>query len=907
MNRAAAAERPVFCALSVFDVDMNEKKLYLIDGYAFAYRAHYALIRSPLVNSKGFPTSAVYGFANYILRLIEAYGCPYLAVVMDSRVPTFRHEAYAAYKANREAMPDDLKIQMPVIDRLLEAFNIPIIRRDGFEADDLIATLTRRAVSEKFDVFLVTKDKDLMQLIGPGVRMLAPDTSNAFSVLGPGEVIGKMGVRPDQILDYLSLVGDSADNIPGVPGIGAKSAISILGKVTVDQILENPAVAEPAKLAAKFMEFREQLALSKMLATLRFDVELDFEIERLKRKEFDLPRCIELLTELEFHSMLKNNPIFGHVAKFEPAVRTVESVERLREIADIIRNKGEVSIDITANGQLPRTAKLSGIALAVDSTETFFVPLEDDLPGAGGGLGDNDLFGNGGDKSAGKINRQEALKTLADVIESPQIGKIGHDLKFGSMVLRREGLTLRAVSFDTMLAAYTVDPGKRRHDLADLAREYLGLDIKANYAACAALLLRDKLQSVIAGNSCQSLFRDIELPLSPVLADMEWHGVLIDTSLLASLSTEYTDELAQITREIYGMAGEEFNLNSPKQIAGILFDKLGMHGGKGTKSGAKSTNVEVLEKLADDYPIVRKILDYREKQKLLSTYVDALLHQILPETGRVHTSFNQAVTATGRLSSTNPNLQNIPIRTETGRKIREAFIAPAGSLIVSADYSQIELRILAHLSGDPVLIQAFVDDMDIHTQTASLVYNIFPEMVTPEMRRAAKTINFGLMYGMGPMNLSKQLGVSFTEAKRFIDSYFDQFPLIRTYIDTSMQSARDLGYAETLLGRKRYLAEINSSNRMIRESMERTAINTPVQGTAADIMKIAMIRVREKLNEWPGTKMLLQVHDELVFEAPEQSAKDFAQWVSNEMSAAHQLKAPLKVDAGVGKHWGLAH
>jgi len=383
--------------------------------------------------------------------------------------------------------------------------------------------------------------------------------------------------------------------------------------------------------------------------------------------------------------------------------------------------------------------------------------------------------------------------------------------------------------------------------------------------------------------------------------------VLVDTALLSSLSIEYANELARITGEIYDMAGAEFNLNSPKQIASILFDKMGLHAGKGTKSGSKSTSVDVLEKLADEHPIARKILDYREKQKLLSTYIDALLHQILPETGRVHTSFNQAVTATGRLSSTNPNLQNIPIRTEAGRKIREAFIAPEDSLLVSADYSQIELRILAQLSDDPVLVQAFIDDADIHTQTASAVYGIFPEMVTPEMRRAAKTINFGLMYGMGPVNLSKQLGVSFTEAKHFIESYFDQFPSIRKYIDKSIQSAHDLGYAETLLGRKRYLPEINSSNRIIREATERTAINTPVQGTAADIMKLAMIKIHAKMGQWPGTKMLLQVHDELVFEVPEGIAKDFAPWVSEEMSSAYRLKVPLRVDAGIGRHWGLAH
>ena len=888
---------------------MIEKKLYLVDGYAFAYRAYYALIRSPLISSKGFPTGALYGFANYLLKLIEAYGCPYMAVVMDSGKPTFRHDAYPAYKANREAMPDDLKMQMPRIHDMLSAFNIPVVSREGFEADDVIATLTKQALDDGFEVFLVTKDKDLMQLIGPRVRMLAPDGFGVFLNIGPEEVLGKMGVPPEKILDYLSLVGDASDNIPGVPGIGPKTAAKILEAAGVDQLLDNPSLAETQKFAARIAEYREQLRLSKMLATLRFDVDLDVGPEGLKRGEIDRPRSIELLREFEFFSLIRN-PLFGSVVKFEPVTRTVSSIEELRVLVNKIKENGEVSIDILADGPVPRAAVLSGITLAVDTAEAFYIPL--DCPDS-----------NGHDKN-------EVLKILSEVIESERIGKIGHDLKFGLQVLRREGLTLRGIAFDTLLAAYVADPGKRRNDLHDLTREWLDLEIKRNVkdavdndnaldlstedknshaaeTACAALLLRDKLLPALEGMNCAKLLTDMELALLPVLADLEWHGILIDTDMLSTLSAQYTREMEGIVSEIYEAAGGEFNLNSPKQVGEVLFDKLGLHGGKKTKSGKMSTNVEVLEKLAGGYPIVQKILDYREKQKLLSTYIDALPAQILPETGRIHTSFNQAVTATGRLSSANPNLQNIPIRTESGRKIREAFIAPAGSLLVAADYSQIELRILAHLSNDPVLVQAFADDMDIHTQTASAVYGIFPEMVTPDMRRAAKTINFGLMYGMGPLNLSKQLNVSFAEAKRFIESYFNQFPAIQNYMDEAISNARALGYSETLLGRKRSLPEVNSSNRNVREAAERTAINTPVQGTAADIIKLAMIRVHSKLSDWRGTRMLLQVHDELVFETPEKNAESFAQWVKDEMSAAYQLKVPLKVDAGIGKHWGEAH
>ena len=888
---------------------MNEKSLYLIDGHALAYRAYYALVKTPLTNSKGIPTGAVYGFANYLLRLIETYGCPYMAVVMDSSKPTFRHEAYPLYKANRQQMPEDLRLQMPYINELISAFNINIVKQDGLEADDLIAVLTQKAAENGFNVFLVTKDKDLMQLVGPNVSMLAPEGTGVFQTFGPDEVFAKMGIKPEQIVDYLALIGDSSDNIPGVPGIGPKSAIKILEIAGVDQILANPEAFESHKLISKVGEFREQLAISKMLATLKTDVDVNFEIDGLKRRDVDSRRSLALLKELEFVSMMKN-PLFGAETKFDSSVEIVDSIDKVRELVCKIKEKGEVSLDLQIAGDLPRASELVGITLALESADAFYIPL--------------------GHKNGGNLDKKSVLEILAEIVESERIGKIGDNFKVDCQVLRREGLNLRGITFDTMLAAYLVDPGKRQYELFELVRDLLGFEIKtleqavgkkstasdllvdeiasfAGQAACAALLVKEKLLPVLAERNSMSLFTDVELSLELVLSDLEWHGMLIDKEILSSLSKEYTAELELIANEIYKIAGESFNLNSPKQMADVLFGKLGLPGGKKTKSGSQSTNAEILEKLSDDYPIVKKILDYREKQKLLSTYIDALPAQILPETGRVHTSFNQAVTATGRLSSTNPNLQNIPVRTESGRKIREAFTAPAGSLLVSADYSQIELRILAHLSNDSVLIQAFIDDMDIHTQTASAIYGIFPEMVTPEMRRAAKTINFGLMYGMGPVKLSRDLKISFADAKRFIDSYFTQFPSIRKYMDTSIQNARDLGYSETLLGRRRYLPEINASNHIVREAAERTAINTPVQGTAADIIKIAMVRIHSKLDKWPGVKMLLQVHDELVFETPQECASDFTSWVKEEMGAAYKLKAPLKVDAGAGKHWGEAH
>ena len=910
---------------------MNDKRLYIVDGYAFAYRAYYALIRSPLISSKGFPTGAIYGFANYLLRLIEAYGCPYLAVAMDSSVPTFRHTAYAPYKANREAMPDDLRQQMPRIFELLEAFNIPVVKKDGFEADDVVASLTKRALAEGFEVFLVTKDKDLMQLIGPKVTMLAPDGSGVFSPMGPKDVLNKMGVPPEKILDYLAIVGDSSDNIPGVLGIGPKGAAKILETLTVDQILDDPSRVKPEKIADKIREHKEELAISKMLATLRDNVEFDFSLDTLKRGEFDIPHCKELLTELEFFSMLRN-PLFGARKKFEPRILTINSIAQLRDLVETIGKRGEVSIDAVTAGNHPRVAQLKGIVLAVDSSEAYYARIDCDAKSDTGDAVAVNLFdglnGQGAVDDGKSLDRNETLKILADVLESPRISKIGHDLKHLSMALRGEGITLRGLAFDAMLAAYVIDPGKRRYDLAELVGEHLCVDIKTvgdwrdgdgfidplagpmptADAACASILLREKLLPVMDERGCANLFREIELSLEAVLADIEWNGILIDTELLSRLSSEYAADIERITRGIYAFAGEEFNINSPKQLGDILFGKLGMHSGKKTKGGSQSTSVEVLEKLAADHPVAMSILDYREKQKLLSTYIDAIPTQVLPQTGRVHTSFNQAVTATGRLSSTNPNLQNIPIRTESGRKIREAFIAPQGCMLVSADYSQIELRILAHLSGDPSLVRAFTDDKDVHAQTASAIYGVMPEFVTPEMRRAAKTINFGLMYGMGPINLSKQIGITFAEAKRFIESYFNQFPSIRAFMDTAIQKTRDHGYAETIFGRKRYLPEINSMTRTVKEAAERTAINTPVQGTAADIIKVAMINLYKKMPDiWPQSKMLLQVHDELVFETPEENAEGFARWAKEEMSRACELKVPLKVDAGIGKHWGEAH
>lgn len=893
---------------------MADKKLFLIDGYALVYRAYYAFVKNPLINSKGQPTSAIFGFANYLVRLIESYSCPYIAVALDSSKPTFRHEIYSQYKANREEMPDDLKAQMPLINKLIEALNIAVIKKDGLEADDLIAILTRKAVQQSFDVFLVTRDKDLMQLIGPNVKMLAPDGSGSLMVLGAEDVKGKIGVGPEKVVDYLALTGDTSDNIPGVPGVGPKTALKILELAgSVDDLLKNPSVLKSEKLIQKIQQNRESLCISKTLVTLKDDVDFEVSLDAFLRKPFDLPQCISLFRELEFTSLIRH-PLFGGAKKDKPAVTVITKTEQLKKLTDSIAIAGEMAIDIRCSSDQARGSELIGISIAVPEKETAYIPIAH--------------------TNSANIELSEVLSGLKEVLQSPKIKKSGYNLKNFYQILKNHGISLQDNWFDVMIAAYLIDSGKRDYAIDILASEYLEEDIGkldtilgngksrislkevplntictySGQVASTILAFREIFDNKLQETNCKTLFETIEMPLISVLGDLEWQGVRIDVQFLEKLSAEYSLELNQLSESIYELAGETLNLNSPKQIAEVLFGKLALPGVKKTKGGAQSTSVEVLEKLASDYPIVQKILEYREIQKLLSTYIDALPMQIFSESGRVHTSFNQAVTATGRLSSTNPNLQNIPVRTEMGKRIREAFIASDDKVLISADYSQIELRILAQLSSDPFLIQAFSEDQDIHALTASAIYKVFPEMVTAEMRRTAKTINFGLMYGMGPINLSRQLGIPFAEAKMFIEEYFLQFPSIKKYMENAIESARKLGYTETLLGRRRFIPEINSANRNIREAAERTAINTPVQGTAADIIKIAMISIHREIQDiCEEARMILQVHDELVFEVPQKEAERVKLWVIEKMSTAYPLMVPLKVDAGIGCNWRIAH
>jgi DNA polymerase-1 len=886
---------------------MDKRQLFLIDGHALIYRSYFAFIRNPLINSKGQNTSAVFGFANYIIKLLETYTCSYCAVILDSSKPTFRHDMYAQYKANRQEMPDDLKSQIPIINEMIQAFRIPVISEDGLEADDLIGTITKKAENEGFEIFIVTKDKDLMQLISPDVKMLAPEGTGTLQTIGVNDVIEKMGVPPGKIVDYLALIGDSSDNIPGVPGIGPKNAIKILEQCgSVEALLADSSVLGNAKLIQKIEENREDLKLSKDLATLRTS-SIELDMESFKRGSIDGERCKELFRELEFHSLIRKT-LFGESEQSATEVTMISTESELEQLISTLKSADYISTYLFLSDEDIVKASVPGIAFSVNGETSYFLPLQD--------------------------NPSEQLIPLKEIFESETIRKIGHNIKSDIQVLKKYGINLRGIACDIMIAAYLLDPGKRDYGIDILSVEWLKKDIPqvssllgegknkisysqlpiktvADYSGKAASYLyqmKSHLMVKLDESKLLPLFETIELPVTSILAEMEQSGILIDKELLSALSGEYGKLLEQLSEDVYRMAGETFNLNSPKQIGEILFEKLQIPGSKKTKNGSHSTNAEILEILAPDYPVIRKILEYRELQKLCSTYIDALPMQINPVSGRVHTTFNQTIAATGRLSSTNPNLQNIPIRSEVGRRIREAFIARDGCTLISADYSQIELRILAHLSSDPFLIQAFREDRDIHTLTASVIFSCFPEMVTADMRRAAKTINFGLMYGMGPLNLSRQLSISFSDAKKFIDTYFMQFPKIKAYMESSIQKVRDCGYSETMFGRRRFLPEINVKNRVLREAAERTAINTPVQGAAADIIKLAMINVDKEIKErFPSARMLLQVHDELIFEVPHEIAEPFRNTIVEKMSTAAELLVPIKVDSGIAHNWRNAH
>ena len=920
------------------------KKFYLLDAYALIYRAYYGLIRSPRINSKGQNTSAIFGFLTTLNEVLQKEQPDLLAIGFDPAGPTFRHELFPEYKAQREATPEDIKRAVPIIKDLIKAYRIPILEVPGFEADDVIGTMAKTAVSKGYEVRMITPDKDYAQLVEPNLLMQRPGHGNApWEILGPQEVCEKYGLQsPLQVIDYLALMGDAADNIPGCPGVGPKTATTLLQQFgSCEDIIAHSSELKGA-VRKKIEEHVDEIKLSKVLTTIKTDVPLQYDFEQFKIEEPDKEALRQIFTELEFRSFLtkldgpqkssksasvelslfgsestedKGNDserLFSRLENLSYEYKLIENETEAKELADFLLTNEIFSLDTETTSIEALDAKLVGLSFSTEDFRAWYVPVSRET------------------EKAKKI-----LEIFRPVYENPKILKVGQNLKYDLTVLANYDIHLSGPLFDTMLAHYLIQP-ELRHNMDYLAEIYLNyktihieeligpkgrgqknmgdLEPKDIYKyACedadVTLRLMKPLAEELRKNSLEEVFQNIEMPLMPVLARMERNGVVLDTDTLKEVENDFTLRLQTLEKDIYELAGHEFTINSPRQVGEVLFGELKLSEKvKKTKSGQYSTSEEVLRDLHSKHPIVQKILDYRGLKKLLSTYVEALPKLINPATGHIHTSFNQAVTATGRLSSSNPNLQNIPVRGEDGREIRKAFIPEAGEIFFSADYSQIELRIMAHLSGDEHMIEAFNAGHDVHAATAARIFHKDIKDISKDERRKAKTANFGIIYGISAFGLAERMDVSRTEAKELIDSYFEMYPKIKEYIAKAVDTAREKGYIETEFGRRRYLPDINSRNAVVRGYAERNAVNAPIQGTAADIIKIAMIRVQQRLDaEGCKARMMLQVHDELNFSVPTDEFDKVKRIVIEEMQGAYKMSVPLEADCGEGKNWLEAH
>lgn len=885
-------------------------RLFLIDGSSYVFRAFYAI--GQLSTSEGFPTNAIFGFTSMLLRVLREMNPEYVAVIFDAKGPTFRDEIYSDYKANRPSMPQGLEPQIPYIKRIIEAYNISVIEKEGYEADDVIGTIAKEAAKQGIDVIIVTGDKDMLQLVDEHIRTLDTMKNRSF---GPREVVERYGVAPGEITDVMALMGDSIDNIPGVPGIGEKTAVALISEYkTLENLLANREKLPKRKLVEALRCFSEQARLSKRLATISMDVPLDYNLRDFLLSEPDVGRLKEIFRELEFNKFLKE--ITSETLSIED-YHIVTEEDQFSKLVGELRGCRGFSFDFETTSRDPMLAELVGLSLSFAPHRAYYVPVGHRYPGV-----------------PRQLDRDFVLSQLKPLFQDEKLKKFGQNIKYEYVLLKRNGIELRGIECDTMVASYLVNPTKHNHNLEEIAREYLDhrmisykdvvgsgkkevtfdqvdLQLAKNYScgdSDVTFLVSHILLSKLEGEGgLKDLFNEVEIPLIGVLAHMEMNGVKIDGSLLEEMSTECENRLASMVDRIYLLAGERFNINSSQQLARILFEKLKLPRVKRTKTGT-STDTEVLTKLAHQHDLPGEILAYRGLSKLKSTYIDALPKLINPWTGRVHTSYNQTVTATGRLSSSDPNLQNIPIRSAEGKRIREAFIPEEGWLMLSADYSQIELRILAHLARDKALFEAFQKDEDIHARTASNIFGVSLEGITPEMRRQAKVINFGIIYGMSAFGLGKELDVEPKVASAYIEGYFEKYKGVKEYIDSSLRESREKGYVTTLFGRRRYLPEINSSNRMARNAAERTAINTPIQGTAADLIKIAMIHIHGQLKDLHlSTKMVIQVHDELVFECPEGELEQVTRIAREGMEGAMECSVPLKVSIVRGRNWNEAH
>lgn len=910
-----------------------DKRLFLIDGSAQVYRAYFAFIRNPLRTRQGEFTSAVYGFLNVLVSLLQKEQPTHLAIVFDTPEPTFRHRAYADYKATRQKMPEDMSGQLARVDQVLEATGIPVMRLPGWEADDVIGTVAKQAEREGFEVFMVTGDKDYMQLVTPKVKMWNQKQSD-LQILGPSEVKEEFGVPPEQVVDVLALMGDTSDNIPGVSGIGPKTAIKLIAEYgSLDKVLESAPEMKPSKMREALITDREQALLSRSLATIDCEAPIEFRFDQYAVKEILTPELERLLIELELFSLLerlRSMYAAGRVTITAADKRDYRLITEPSELQKLVvewkRKRPLLSFDVETTSKNAMQAELVGASFSTAKGEAVYISIQDyrGLPDLGQPI---TRFGEPVSGGCAAF-----LQTMADVYEDPDIPKTGQNVKYDMLVLKTYGIEVKGVVFDTILAAYLIHPGDRDLSLDNLARDYLKLpkiatseligkgkgqtsmrDVPAEriaeYAgedADYALRLTHLLEMQL-GNQ-ERILREIEIPLIPALLEMEYRGVKLDTDLLAEMSKELDRDMNRITDECYKIAGESFNLNSPKQLAAVLFGKLKLPVQKKTKSGP-STDVDTLTILAPMHELPAKLLEYRILAKLKGTYVDALPEMVHPKTGRVHTTFSQTVAATGRLSSQDPNLQNIPIKTEIGRRIREAFVpGEPGWEIVSADYSQIELRIMAHLSGDAKLISTFESGGDIHTETAAQIFSVPAKDVTADMRRAAKTVNFGIIYGQTDFGLSQELGIPRHEARTFRENYFKLYPGVAEFTRRTIDFCRQNGYVETILGRQRRIPDIDANSRQIREFAERAAINHPVQGSAADMIKLAMIAISRRLKEEKfSSRLLLQVHDELVFEAPAHEIERLSEMVRHEMERGLSLQVPIAVEIGHGRNWLTAH
>jgi DNA polymerase-1 len=893
------------------------EKLFLIDGMALIYRAYYAMVKNPLTSSKGINTSVLYGFINSLLKLLKDENPKYIAIVLDTKAKTFRHKEYDLYKANRKPMPDDLSEQLSTLYQVLKVLNIQIFKKDGYEADDLIGTIPNLISSDNISIYMYSSDKDLVQLVNKKTFLYSPGNSfKPTTVYNIDNVFDKYGIYPNNFIDYLALVGDTSDNIPGVKGVGAKTASKLLKEFsTLENIYKGIEKIDNPRIKKILLENKDNAFLSKSLATIDRNVEIEIDIQKMKTKNLSMDKMIKELHDYDIHTFDKflniKSEINENKVKINKTYHLVDTFESLDSLVAKLKDQRMISIDLETTSLDPNLARIVGISISFKKNTGFYIPFLCN------------------DKSIDSFNPKDVLLLMKPILEISDIKFIGQNIKYDALILKRNGIDINNIFFDTMIAESLISPEKNSYKLDNLSKDYLNYNMvpiedligdKSNQISMDKVPLKDicfyacedadvvfqlyEIQSkILKDKNLEGLFYDVEIPLIKVLMDIEYNGVYVDKSIINSLRENLESELDSLKSKIHEISKKEFNINSPKQLSEVLFDDLKLKMFK-----KRSTSHDVLKKLVDHHPIADFLLNYRHLNKLVNTYLDKLPAFINPNTNRIHTSFNQGVTSTGRLSSTKPNFQNIPIKSDVGKSIRKAFKASAGNYIISFDYSQIELRILAHYSKEKKLIDSFKNNLDIHSKTASLIYGINIDEVKYNHRRVAKIINYSIAYGAGPFRISQELKITIKEASNIISNYFDRYPGIRRYIDNTIKEGLENGFVSTILGRQRNTYNLRSTNRNLQEAEKRATINMPIQGTAAELIKVAMIQINNKLKEMKlKSKMILQIHDELLFETPKNEKENIIKMVVGEMENAINLDVPIKVDYNFGDNWYEAH